>query len=72
VGKWPESPETRINTGFFAGQFYFQKWPNGQKKWPEARFSSNITDQFLNKSGHKSVKSGKVAKFIFESGREFR
>lgn len=32
MGKWPQTPGTRMNTGFAGCPLLKQKWPNGQKK----------------------------------------
>jgi len=74
VGKWAESPQTRINTGFFRARFPFGKWAkdhkSGQnpfsirevayKKWAKPVFHSG-SSRLGSKNGHKNSPS--VASF---------
>lgn len=74
MGKWAESPQTRINTGFFQARFPFGKWAkdhkSGQnrlsiwkfayKKWAKPVFHLE-SFRLESKNGHKNSPS--VASF---------
>lgn len=74
MGKWAESPQTRINTGFFHARFPFGKWAkdhkSGQKplpflevalkKWAKPVFHLE-SFRLESKNGHKNSPS--VASF---------